>query len=54
MFKSNDRALFVLWRKKVLTKHKKVLKYYRNDCLQYFLLFFMSLLAAPIVKKSHI
>ena len=33
---------------------KKVSKYYEHDCLQNFLLLFMSLLRALIVKNSHI
>ena len=32
----------------------KVSKYYDRDCLQNFLLLFMSLLTAPIVKNSLI
>ena len=35
-------------------KTSKVSKYYENDCLQNFLLHFMSLLTAKFVKNSHI
>ena len=46
---SNNYASFYLWWKKWLVKHRKF-KYYNHNCLQRFLLFFMSLLTAPIVK----
>ena len=36
-----------------LIKHQKVLKYYKDNCLQKFLLFFMSLLTSPFAKNSH-
>ena len=39
--------------KKNLVKHQKVSKYYDHDCLQNFLLIFMSLLTAPVVIKNH-
>ena len=41
-------------KKKNLVKYQNVSKYYENDCLQDFLLFFMSLLTAKFVKTSHI
>ena len=44
MFISNHRATFHLWRKENLLRHQKVLNYYENDCLQNFLLIFVSLL----------
>ena len=44
MFISNHRATFHLWRKENLLRHQKVLNYYENDCLQNFLLLFVSLL----------
>ena len=44
MFISNHRATFHLWRKEHLLRHQKVLNYYENDCLQNFLLLFVSLL----------
>ena len=50
MFVTNNWALFHLWWKEDLVKHQKVSKYYENDCLQNFLLLFMSLLTASIVK----
>ena len=37
-----------------MVKHQKVSKYYDQYCLQNFILLFMSLLTAPIVKNSHI
>ena len=33
--------------------HQKVSKYYKNDCLDGFLLLFMSLLTVPVVRNSH-
>ena len=54
MFVSNNRASFHLWRKEKLVKHQNVSRYFENDCLQNFLLLFMSLLTAPIVESSHI
>ena len=37
-----------------MLNHEKVLQYYEHDCLKGFLLLFMSLLRALIVKNSHI
>ena len=37
-----------------MLKHQEVSKYYANGCSKSFLLPFMSLLRAPIVKNSHI
>ena len=54
MFISNNRLSFDLWGKENLVKHRKVSKYYQNDCLKHFLLLFMSLLTATFVKKNHI
>ena len=53
MFITNG-ALFHLWWKENLVKHQNVSKYYDYDCLQNFLLLFMSLLRPPIVNNSHI
>ena len=39
---------------KYLVKYQKVSKYYANDCLQNFILLFMSLLTAPIVNNIRI
>ena len=50
MFVTNNWALFHLWWKEDLVKHQKVSKYYEKDCLQNFLMLFMSLLTASIVK----
>ena len=54
MFISYNRESLNLWPKENLVKHQKVLKYYENDCLQNFLLIFMSLLTATFVKNNHI
>ena len=54
MFSSNNHASFHLWSQENLVKYQKVLKYYVHDFLQNFLLLFMFLLTAPIVKRSHI
>ena len=35
-------------------KTSTVSKYYENDCLQNFILLFMSLIAAKFIKNSHI
>ena len=40
--------------KETFVKQQKVSKYFENGYLQNFLLPFMSLLTAPIVKNSHI
>ena len=45
--------MFHLWWKENLVKHQNISKYYDNDCLQKFLLFFMSLLTAPLIKNWH-
>ena len=34
-----------------MVKHQEVSKYYQKDCLQNYLLFFMSLLKAPFVEN---
>ena len=49
---SINRASLDLWRKENLLKHQKVSRHYRNDCLQNFLLVFMSLWADRIVLKQ--
>ena len=55
MFMSNNnRISFHWWQKEDVVNHQKVSKYYENDCLQHFLLLFMSLLTAIIVKNSRI
>ena len=51
VFLGNNRASFHFWGKQNLVKQQKVLKYYENDCLQNFVLLFMSVLTVPIVKK---
>ena len=50
----NKHASFHLWWKKNLLNHQKVSKYYEHDCLQNFVLLFMSLLTTFIVKNSHV
>ena len=54
MFVSNKRTSSYLWCKENLVKHQRVPKYYKNDCLQNFLLSYMPLLAAKFVKNSCI
>ena len=54
MFLSNNPPSFPLWWKQNLVKHQQVSKYYEKDCLQIFLLLFMSLLPTKFVKNSHI
>ena len=54
VFISNNHASFHLCWKKNLVKHKEISKYYKTDCLQYFLLVFTFLLTAKFVKNSHI
>ena len=54
MFISNNRPSFHLWWKENLAKLQQVSKYYEKDCLQIFLLLFMSLLPTKFVKNSHI
>ena len=53
-FITSNHASFNLWWKKNLLNHQKVSKYHEHDCLQNFLLLFMYLLTALIVKNSHI
>ena len=50
MFISKKWASFHLWQEENLVKYQKVSIYYENDCLQNFILLFMPLLTAPIVK----
>ena len=45
---------FTCGERKICLTIKQVSKYYKHDCLQNFLLLFMSLLTALIVKNSHI
>ena len=54
IFITNNHASFHLWWKENLVKYQKVSEYYVRDCLQNFLLLFMFLLKAKIVKSSHI
>ena len=51
---SNNCPSFHLWWKGNVVKHKKVLKYYENNCLQIFFVLFMSLLTGRFVKNIHI
>ena len=51
---TNNHASFHLWRKENLLNDQKVSKNYEHDCLKDFLLIFISLLTASIVKNSHI
>ena len=52
MFATNTHASPHFWREENLAKHQKVSN--DHDCLQNFLLHFMSFLTAPTVKNSHI
>ena len=54
MFITNNYASFHLWWKESLVKHQNVSKYYEQYCLKNFILLFMSLLTAWIVKNSDI
>ena len=51
---SNNRPSFHLCWKENLGKLQQVSKYYGKDCLQIFLLLFMSFLPTKFVKNSHI
>ena len=53
MFITNNHASLQLWRKENFVRYQKVSKYIQ-DFLQNFHLLFMFLLAAPIVKNSHV
>ena len=53
MYITSNSALFHLWSEETLVKHQNFSKNYENDCLQNFLLFFMSLLRAPVVYLSE-
>ena len=52
VFLGNNRASLHFWGKENLVKQQKVLKHYENDCLQNFVLLFMSVMIVPIVKKK--
>ena len=54
MLISNNRTSFNLWGMENLVTYQKVSKYYENDCVQNFLLRFMSLLTAKFIKSIHI
>ena len=54
MFITPNHASFHLWCIENLVKYQKISKYYATDCLQTFILLFMFLLTAPIVKNSNI
>ena len=53
---SNKHPSFHLWGEQNMVKYQKVSKLYDHDCLQNFILLFMSLMlkTAFIVKNSHI
>ena len=53
-FITNNHASFHLWWNKNLLNHQTISQYDEHDCLQKFLLLFMSLLTAFIVQNSHI
>ena len=52
MFITNNRTSFHLWGKKNFLNDQIVSKYYEHDCLQRFVLLFISLLTDLIVKNS--
>ena len=54
MFINNNHASFHLPWKENLVKHQNVSKYYENDCVQNFLMLFMSLVTVPVVKNTHL
>ena len=54
MFISNNSPSIPLLWKGNLGKYQQVPKYYENDCLQIFLLLFMSLLPTKFVKNNDI
>ena len=54
MFITNNHASFQLWWKENLLIYQNVSKYYEHGCLQNFLLLFIPLLTALIVKNSNI
>ena len=54
IFISNKRTPFPFWWQENLVKHQYVSKNYETDFLQTFLLCFMFLLTAELVKNSHI
>ena len=49
-FITNNHASLHLWGMENFLNHQKVPKYYEHNCLQTFILLFMSLLTALIVK----
>ena len=53
MLITNNLASFHFWGKESLVKSQKVLKYFFHNYFQNFLLFFIFLLIALIVKKRH-
>ena len=53
-FITNNRVLFDFWWKESLINDHKVSSYYEKECLQTLLFFFMGLLTAPTIQKSHI
>ena len=54
MYISNNPTLCHLLLKENLLKHRRVWKFYENDCLQSFLLLFMSSITAKLFRNSHI
>ena len=53
LFITNNHASLHLCWKENFVKYQKVSKYCAHDCLQNFLLLFMFLLIASIIKNSH-
>ena len=54
MFINNNHVWLHLWWKGNLLNHQKVSKYFKYDCLQNFILLFMSLLTVWIVKSNSL
>ena len=54
IFISNNRTSFHLWLNENLVKHRHVPRYYGSDYVQNFLLFFVFLLTAKLVKDRQI
>ena len=53
-FVNNNHTSSHLWWKENLVKYQKAWNYFVHNCLQNFLLLFIFLLTAPMVKNSHI
>ena len=52
-FITNNHTSFHLWLKQKWLNHQKILKFNAHRCLKNFLLLYLSLLTALIVKNTH-